>query len=296
MQHLQNNDVRKSYSERGKGLTGSIIIHVILLLLLVFVGFKTKPPLEEEGIMVNFGTDETGSGLIEPAPMAVSAYTPPPPPAPTTARSTEEPLLTQNDEEAPEVKKVDPNAERKRLEQAEAERRRRETLEAERKKREEEEIERKRIEAEQQRQADITNRTRNALAGANNAAANSRSEGIAGGAGNQGVPTGSIDSNVRGQGGDAGNGVSYNLGGRGHIGGLPMPKYDCQADGIVVVEIRVDRDGKVTQATPGRPGSTTIVKCLTDAAREAAMATKFASKPDAPAVQVGTITYNFKFR
>ncbi len=41
-------------------------------------------------------------------------------------------LLTQNNEEAPEVKKVDPEAEKKRLEKIEADRKIREELEAER--------------------------------------------------------------------------------------------------------------------------------------------------------------------
>jgi len=94
---------------------------------------------------------------------------------------------------------------------------------------------------------------------------------------------------------NASSSVSYNLGGRGHQS-LPNARYDCQEDGIVIVEIRVDRDGRVTQADPGRPGSTSIVECLTRAAREAALATRFNPDPNAPAIQLGTITYNFILR
>jgi len=293
LQQHPNNSIRKLHSEKEKGLIGSIIIHVTLLLLLIFVAFKVPPPPEfEEGIEVSFGTYETGFGLIEPA--ATSASTSPATAPAPRVTSVDEPLLTQDFEEAPEVIRVDPNAERIRREQAaEAERIRQQNIEAERIRREQE-AERQRIAAEQQREADIADFTRNALAGGRNTGAESSSEGIAGGTGNQGSPTGSTNSNVRDD-GSRGSSVSYNLGGRGHQS-LPNARYDCQADGIVIVEIRVDRDGRVTQADPGRPGSTSIVECLTRAAREAALATRFNPDPNAPAIQLGTITYNFILR
>ena len=294
MLQLPNKDLRKLPSERGKGLAGTIIIHLVLLLVLVFVSFTLPPPPEfEEGIIVNFGTDETGMGMIEPsAPAGVEETVPPPPPT-ETIKSEDEPLLTQDDEEAPEVKKVDPAAEKKKLEQAEAERIRREALETERKRKEQEEIERKRVEAEQKRQADIINRTKNALEGSRNAGTSSTSEGIAGGPGNQGSTSGSVDSKVRGDGGGTGDsGISYNLQGRG-FQKLPTPKYDYQGEGRVVVEVRVDREGKVIQATPGVKGSNTLDDYLLNAAKDAAMQAVFQAKPDAPAVQTGSITYNF---
>ena len=296
MQHHPNNDIRKYPSERKKGLTGAIIIHTVLLLVLVFVGFYPPPPPEfEEGIMVNFGTDETGFGIIEPAAIATSApsYSTP---TPATTSSTEEHLLTQDDEEAPEVKRVDPDAERRRLEQAEANRIRREALEVERIRREEEDAERRRVEAEQQRQSNIMNRARDAIVGSQNANAQSNSEGAAGGTGNQGVPTGSPDSRVRGDGAGTGNqGASYDLGGR-QAQSLPFPRYEYQEAGRVVVEIRVDRDGRVTQAIAGRQGSTTLNDDLLRIAQEAAMRARFEPKSDAAAVQIGTITYTFILR
>ena len=110
------NNIRKFPSERRKGLTGTVIIHLVLFSLLILVGFSVPPPHEtDEGIMVNFGTDETGLGMIEPSPPAVlEQTTSSPPPAETAAKTEEDPLLTQNTEEAPEVKKVDPEAEKKR--------------------------------------------------------------------------------------------------------------------------------------------------------------------------------------
>lgn len=294
MQPHQNNDLRKFPSEQGKGLAGTIIIHLALLLLLVFFAFTVPPPPEmEEGILVNFGTDETGLGMIEPSPPAVQEETAPPPPSSANVKSNEEALLTQNTEEAPEVKKVDPEAEKKKLEKIEADKKIRAEREAERIRKEQEEIERKRIEAEQKRKTDIMNLTKNALANSKNAGTSSTGEGIAGGPGNQGVQSGSVDSNVRGPGGGLGNsGISYDLQGRG-FQKLPSPKYDYQGEGRVVVEVSVDRQGKVVQAVPGTKGSTTLDEYLLKVAKEAAMAAQFEVKQDAPSVQKGTITYNF---
>jgi TonB family protein len=293
LQQLPNNDIHRLPSEKGKGLAGTIIIHVILFLLLILVSFSVPPPPEvEEGIIVNFGTDETGSGLIEPSVPAQQAQA-----APATSQeeeiSEDEPLLTQNNEEAPEVKKVDPEAEKRKLEKIEADKKLRAELEAERIRKQEEEIERKRILAEQQRQSDIINRTKNALANSKNAGTTSTSEGDTGGGGNQGSPTGSANSTVRGEGSGLGeNGIAYSLQGRG-FQKLPSPEYKYQGEGRVVVEISVDRSGKVTQATPGVKGSTTLDEYLLRVAKEAALQARFESKPDAPVVQKGTITYNF---
>jgi colicin import membrane protein len=292
-----NNDLYRFPSERGKGITGTVIIHLVLLLLLVIVGFSVPPPPEkEEGILVNFGTGETGSGLIEPSPPVVEKTVSTPPPQQSAEKHTEDALLTQNSEEAPEVKKVDPAAEKKKREKIEADRKIKEQVEAEKQKKIAEEIERKRIEAEQQRKTDIINRTKNALANSKNANTNSTSEGVAGGEGNQGSVNGSVDSKNRGEGSGLGDkGISYDLKGRG-FQSIPEPKYDYQREGKVVVEVRVDRDGKVIQATAGIQGSTTLDEDLLRIAKEAALKARFESKPDAPNIQIGTITYNFKLK
>ncbi|NJW55580.1 energy transducer TonB, partial [Salinimicrobium sp. CDJ15-91] len=69
---------------------------------------------------------------------------------------------------------------------------------------------------------------------------------------------------------------------------------DCNESGIVVVQIEVDRSGRVTRAIPGVKGTTNNATCLTDPAKRAALATRFNSDSKAPAKQVGTIIYNFK--
>lgn len=318
MQRNLNIERQNSANGKKKGLLGTTLVHLMLFGMLILVGFSTPPtPDSEEGILVNFGTGETGIGDIEPSPPAFKEEsssppvkelaTPPPSSAKPVVKTAEDPLLSQNTEEAPVVKKtppvvkkIDPEAAKKRLEKIEADRKINEQMEAERVRIREEEAEKRRIATEQKRESDIMNRTKNALANSQNRGTTSTGEGIAGGPGNQGDPNGSINSKVRGAGSGTGTqgtgtgnkGISYSLQGRG-FQALPPPKYDYQGEGRVVVEVSVDRSGKVVQATPGTKGSTTLDEYLLRVAKEAALGARFEVKQDAPAIQKGTITYNF---
>ena len=82
--------------------------------------------------------------------------------------------------------------------------------------------------------------------------------------------------------------------GRSVIGSLPKPAYNIQAEGTVVVRIKVDNYGNVKEAVPGYDGTTITDKTLWTAARNAALKAHFNQKADAPAFQMGTITYKFK--
>jgi len=84
----------------------------------------------------------------------------------------------------------------------------------------------------------------------------------------------------------------YSLKGRKAIS-KPIPKYICNEEGIVVVEVTVDQTGKTLNAIVGIKGTTNKASCLLDQARIAAMNTKWESDSDAPAKQVGKIIYNF---
>jgi TonB family protein len=298
LQPPQNNGLRKLPSEKGKGIAGASILYVILFLLLIFVGFAApEPPEQEKGILVNFGTGETGSGLIEPSPPPSSESAAAAQPEVAEAAVKEQANLTQEfDKEAPVVKKADPEAEKKKKEQIEAEKVRKAQIEADRIKKAQEDAEKAKVAAEAKRISDIQNRAKNALANSKNTGTTSTGEGITGGAGNQGDPNGSADSKVRGPGSGTGDrGISYDLAGR-NFQSLPDPKYDVQAEGRVVVDINVDRNGNVTSAVPGAKGSTTLEEYLLNAAKEAALKTKFEPKPDGPLTQKGTITYNFKLK
>jgi TonB family protein len=87
--------------------------------------------------------------------------------------------------------------------------------------------------------------------------------------------------------------VTHNLSGRSVVGGFPLPAYNSQNHGKVVVEVTVNQDGKVTSATAIGKGSTVQDAKLWKAAEEAALKAKFNVKKDAPILQRGTITYVF---
>jgi colicin import membrane protein len=313
LQERSNIDPQRAAAVKRNSVLGTILVELLLFSVLFLVGFSVPypPPETGEGILVNFGTDETGLGLIEPSPPAGQVKTSPPPAVEeasqpetvkTTARTASKTTLTQDNADAPVVK-TDPEAAKKKLEKKEADRILNEQKEAEKKRISEEEAEKNRIAAEQQRESDIKNRTKNALAGSMNTGTSSTSEGIAGGPGNQGDPNGSVDSKVRGTGSGTGtsgtgtgnNGISYKLEGRG-ARSLPEPKYDYNNEGKVVVEVSVDRSGKVVQAVPGVKGSTTLEEYFLKVAKEAALGATFEVKQDAPPIQKGVITYNFKLK
>lgn len=84
--------------------------------------------------------------------------------------------------------------------------------------------------------------------------------------------------------------------GRSVLGSLPKPAYNSQAEGIVVVQVKVDQYGTVTEAVPGAEGTTVENKTLWNAARSAALKAHFNQSASAPALQTGTITYIFKLK
>lgn len=86
------------------------------------------------------------------------------------------------------------------------------------------------------------------------------------------------------------------LKGRSLNGTLPRPSYGVQKEGTVVVTIWVDREGNVTDATPGAEGTTVTDAKLWNAARKAAMGAHFNRSTDAPIKQQGKITYIFKLK
>ncbi len=109
-----------------------------------------------------------------------------------------------------------------------------------------------------------------------------------------GTGPGSGSGSGGGSGAGRGTGVgNYQLAGRKVIA-KPQPRYTCNEQGTVAVEISVDQNGRVINATPGVRGTTNSAKCLLDQARQAALNTKFDSSESAPDKQVGKIIYNFK--
>nr|WP_294788333.1 energy transducer TonB [uncultured Flavobacterium sp.] len=95
-----------------------------------------------------------------------------------------------------------------------------------------------------------------------------------------------------GSGGGSGGGTGYTLNGRKALS-KPAPKYTCNEEGRVVVEVTVDQNGKTISATAGVKGTTNTASCLLEQAKIAALNTKWSADSNAAAKQVGKIIYNF---
>ena len=304
---------------KGSGLTGTILFHALLLALLIFFGLTfPEPPPEEEGILVNFGIDETGFGELEPGggepeleetiipreevlpeQVPTEAYTPPPDPVTTDQvqdveevqvkedpRPTEEELQRQREEE----ERI--RQEQIQREREEAEQRARE--EAERLRREEEariKAEQERIAREQQEKQDRLNAAGQNAFNRPGQGSGDGSQGIAGGEGNQGDPNGQPGVDRYGTGSGLGN-ISDGLGKRGIRGSLPKPNVSgCEVTSrmVVRVDIQVDRDGNVVSATIGQ--ATYSDKCIHDMVLDAAKRSKFKVDAGASFRQTGWIKY-----
>ncbi|MFT3740040.1 MAG: energy transducer TonB [Breznakibacter sp.] len=301
---------------RKYGVLGTITFHGVLLIMLLLVGFQGME-LPEEGLLVNFGDSDTGSGLVEPmgsgavASMEEESTPPPasPPPAKSKPEPEEESVNTQDFEEAAALKeekkkqkeKVNKENEAKRQADLEAKRLRDEEI---RQQREAEEAERKRQDALAKQAAAAQSAVKNAFAG--KGTGTSTSEGNTTGSGNQGKLTGDPNSTNRegsgtgsrgtgtgGPGGTGSRGSGFDLSGRSLVGKLNEPSYPKDEYGVVVVEITVDRNGNVINAVPQLKGTTIQDNDLWRVATEAARKTKFNADPNATANQIGKITYHF---
>ncbi len=132
--------------------------------------------------------------------------------------------------------------------------------------------------------------------GKSNGDTNSKGRNGGGGKGDglgKGEGLGEGDGYVRGgSGGSVGNG-NYQLGNRKALN-TPKPKYTCSEEGVVVVQISVDKSGTVINANPGVRGTTNSAKCLLEQAKIAAMNTKWQADATAAETQIGKIIYSFK--
>lgn len=262
----------------------TVLIALLLFLLLFFVGPQYLDPPEEYGVAVNFGTTDFGSGnkpLAQPREAVeekvVEESQPEPSVSePTTSTQKTEDVITQEDAEAIAIKKQK-QAEAKA--KAEAERIAREKREAEERK--------KREEAEKVKSID------NLIGGVKNS--NGTDDGGEGGddrPGNKGQLDGDpYAPSYFGGSGPGKGGVGFGLKGRSKISNKTY-QQDCNEEGLVVVEIRVDKNGNVVSAKPGRKG-TTGTSCLFEAAKKTAMSFKFSPDNNAPDIQIGFVSINF---
>lgn len=275
------------------------------------------------------GVKSNAPAKSTPAPKSTPVQSQSSPSASVPQKVEQEVVKTQDfDDEVPEivaadkpkekVKTPDPEIEKRKAEEAALKNKQKAEEDARIKKEQELALQRQRIEEEKRKKEEAEQRRKQEIqeelakldqehaskstntTSSNNPFVNSQSNADGSGKGNtsfpgnQGAVNGDPKANSTEGAGLGKSGNSFSLEGRNLRGSLPEPKYDVQEEGTVVVEIIVDRSGKVIGANPKLRGSTTQNPDLWRVAKEAALMARFNTKPDAAEKQVGSITYHFR--
>ena len=277
----------QKYSAR---LTAAIMLLLVLLLFVVGPGYM-DPPLEY-GVAVNFGSSDTGSGMVQPKETLASESTPVTEPieeieiVPTDESSesaASEEVLDSEDLESIAFKNT--QAEKAKLEvEANEQEKAEANVELDRLKKEAD------LKAKKKAQLDVLMGGIVADQGTDKG-----SEGDDDSTGDKGQLDGNpYASSYFGSAGIGNGGVGYGLNGRGHPNNtIVIP--ECDEEGTVVVKIYVNQNGSVIKAIPGEKG-TTGVSCLYDAARKTALSYKWPVDPKAPSKQIGFVIVDFRVR
>jgi hypothetical protein len=260
------------------------LIAVILLLLIFIAGPKYMDPPLEYGIAVNFGSTDFGSGRVQPKkPVRAQSKEIKQPqkieeskPETSKPQEIKEEVLTQENAESIAIKKRE-DAEKKKKAEAEA-----------KAKKEAERIER--IKREQ----DAKKKRLDDLIGGigKSDGTETGGEGDDNIAGDKGQLNGDpYAPSYFGSPGSGGGGTGYGLRGRGKPSKSKVLP-ECDEEGSVVVQIQVNKQGRVVSAVSGKKGTTGAL-CLYDAAKKTALTYKWPTDSKAPAKQVGFVVINF---
>lgn len=251
------------------------VIYILIILLLFVVGLTYLDPPLEEGIAVNFGTMDVGGGNVQPteavktAPKQTQTN-----PTPTQTNDIQEEVVTQDNVDAPVIKDEKKPTDTKQTP-----------------KETKKEVVKK---PDPKPDKSTTDALSSILNGPKTNGTAQGGEGPDATGGDKGDPNG--DPNAKSYYG-TGKGLdgdgNYRLGGRKALN-KEIFVQDCNEAGTVVVDIEVDRNGRVISAIPGVRGTTNNSACLLDPAKRAALATRFNSDDKAPSKQIGQIIYKFK--
>lgn len=271
------------------------------------------PPIEN-GISVNFGTTDFGSGRVQPKERIQSEPMDTPPIEPTKQEVAEaveetrekvqeevkeapsEKVLTQEDEESIKIKHA--QEAKKKADAAVAEKKRKAEEADKKAKAEAERIAQQKREAEEkakQEQEAKKKKLDELMGGLNKSDGTaSGSEGDDNRAGDKGSPDGDpYATSYYGSPGSGSGTGGYGLNGRSLVNKGKVPQ-ECNESGRVVVKITVDRSGKVIKAEPGVRGTTNNSPCLLEPARKTAFMHKWNLDSNAPSQQIGFVVVNFK--
>jgi colicin import membrane protein len=281
---------------KKKSFTLTTLLLSVVLLLLFYIGLTYLDPPIENGIAVNFGTMDFGSGEVQPKEKVRSQpkkeVTKPVEqvkeqvqPKETAAEDPVEKVLTSENEETIRInqqkeakRKADEAAKKAR---ADAERVEQEKKQAEEQKRQEQESKKKSLDA--------------LIGGIGKSDGETTgSEGDDNKAGDKGKPEGDpYATSYYGTPGSGSGTGGYGLNGRSLVSKGKV-QQECNEDGRVVVRIVVDKNGRVIKATPGVKGTTNNAPCLLEPARKTAFLHKWNLDSNAPSQQIGFVVVNFK--
>ncbi len=274
------------------------------------------PPIEN-GISVNFGTTDFGSGRVQPKEKIRSEPLNTPPVEPVKQEQAEEEvveekqevpeevsakeapaekIMTREDEEAIKIKAAE--AKKKRLEDAEkaAQKRREDALKAEKAKAAKIARQKKAAEEKARKEQEAKKKKLDEMMGGLNKSDGSASgsEGDDDRAGDKGSPDGDpYATSYYGSPGSGSGTGGYGLNGRS-LSSKGKVQQECNEEGRVVVKIVVDRNGRVVSATPGVKGTTNNAACLLEPAKQTAFKHRWNSDSRAPSQQIGFVVVNFK--
>ena len=263
------------------GLIGTAVLHILLLILLLVIAIRRPQAQEEGGVPVMLGNTELSQGNADPYTLTdVDIMNEPEVPAPDVSEpemvspvETKEEIITQTEEETVTVPKKEPKREIPKKEKPKKETPKKDVPKKETVKPKEKTEAEKRAEAE--KAAQMGNKGTGTT-----------------GFGLEGSPTG---NSSEGKSSGVGGYGTFDLNGRSlGSGGLPMPVYNVQDEGRVVVTITVNPAGQVISTSINKR-TNTVNASLRKAAEEAARKARF-NQVDGVNNQTGTITYYFKLK
>ena len=275
------------------GLIGAAGLHILLHILLLVIAIRRPQVQEEGGVPVMLGNTELSQGNADPYTLTdIDIMNEPEAPAPDVSEpetvppvEAKEEIITQTEEETVAVPKKEPKKETPKKEKPKKETPKKDVPKKEAVKPKEKTEAEKRAEAEKAAAKKI--------AGAFGKGTQMGNKGTGTtGSGLEGSPTG---NSSEGKSGGVGGYGTFDLNGRSlGSGGLPMPVYNVQDEGRVVVTITVNPAGQVISTSINKR-TNTVNASLRKAAEEAARKARF-NQVDGVNNQTGTITYYFKLK
>lgn len=263
---------------RNKALVITIVFHVVALVLFLFFGLTQPVPLPKDaGASVEFGWDaESGADIAVPTTPSQ------PEPQPTEqTQPTEEPEEVAEDvaqEEESDIAVPEPKES-----EAEKEDKPEEPAEVEKPAEKEQPV-------EQEPEPTVDQRLSDALGKLGESSG--EGQGDKEGPGDQGQPEG-----TDGKGALGGGSGSWQLEGRSMLDGYGTKITDTKEEGVVVLNIWVNRQGKVTKVQPNLRESNTTSQYLINLAKNDVLNNfRFNGDPGAAIEQKGKVRYVFRLK